>query len=421
VTVPTSQIVLRRLARYFRCFLNQALAAALLIALPFAAGRGLPASVPPPPRFVPVKADIHVIAALPGPDSSLAQANVADSAAGGDTILLSKTASAPTVAPGGTLTYTLAITNATNVDQTFRITDTLPSALSYVSGTATIGLFYNAASTSLTATRTLTAFQGDVITTTGAPSYYELSAPGHGGQNICQAYFPQCDDNAITLGGSMLAFRYLGVDYTTITLDSNGFVIPGSAGTTADNQNQDLPDTAAPNGVIAPFWDDLDLNGSDPVDMGGGDWYYGVVQEAANLYLVVEWHNAQKKHDASRSYSFQVWIQQHTEHITFAYDHLTGTTSSATIGFENSNGTLGYSYLFNGAGSVPAPADELELKSRFYTAQFGFVVKAHHVTRGCSPLANTVILSNGPGTLSASASAATYIFGPCLFLPWISR
>ena len=417
--MPPSQTVLRRFARHLRCFWNRTLAAALLIALPFAAGRGLPPAAPPPPRFVPVNTGIHVIAIWPGADSTVARPAVADGASAGDTILLSKTASAPSVAPGDTLTYSLAITNATSVDQTFRITDTLPSALSYITGTATAGLFFNAASTSLTATRTLSAFQGDVTLTTGAPPYTETA--GTFSANICQSYFPQCDDNSITLGG--VSFRYLGVDYTTITLDSNGFVIPGSVDPGAANLNQHLPVTAVPNGVIAPFWADLDLKGSAVLDPGGGDWFYAVLHDAGTNadYFVVEWRNAQKKNDGGTSYSFEVWIQLHAEHITFAYDHLTGTTSSATIGFENSNGTLGHSYLYNGTVSVPAPGDELELESHFYTAQFGFDVRAHHVPRGCSPLANTVILSNGPGTLAASATATTYIFGPCLFLPWISR
>jgi uncharacterized repeat protein (TIGR01451 family) len=410
---------MRRCAHLFRSFWNRTLAAALLIVWPYAAGRGLPPAAPPPPRFVPIKTDIHVIAVWPRPDSNVARPVVAEGASAGDTTLLSKTADAVSVAPDGRLTYTIAITNATNAGQTFRITDTLPSALSYITGTATGGLVYNAASTSLTATRTLSPFLGDVILTTGAPPYTETA--GTFSANICQSYFPQCDDNSITLGG--VSFRYLGVDYTTVTLDSNGFVIPGSVDPGAANLNQHLPDPAVPNGVIAPFWADLDLKGSASGDPGGGDWFYAVLHDVGTNadYFVVEWRNAQKKNDGGTSYSFEVWIQLHAEHITFAYDHLTGSTSSATIGFENSNGTLGHSYLYNGTGSVPAPGDKLGLVAEFDTAQFGFGVRAHHDLRGCLSLTNTVILSNAPGTIITSTAAASNVFGPCLSLPLISR
>ena len=118
-----------------------------------------------------------------------------------------------------------------------------------------------------------------------------------------------------------------------------------------------MPDPAAPNNVIAPFWDDLDLHGNRDGDSGGGDWLYAVLHDSGSNadYLVVEWHDAQKKGDGGTAYSFQVWVQLNTEHITFAYDTpaFTGDTSSATVGFENSNGTLGHSYLYNGAGQVP--------------------------------------------------------------------
>src|SRR6185369_17821035 len=143
------------------------------------------------------------------------------------------------------------------------------------------------------------------------------------------------------------------VNYTSITLDSNGFVMPGSTNPGSASLNQNLPDAALPNGVIAPFWDDLDLQGQPGDLFGGGDWLYALlhVRQSAD-YLVVEWHDAQKKGDGGSAYSFQVWVQLNTEHITFAYatPAFAGDTSSATVGFENSDGTLGHSYLYNGAG-----------------------------------------------------------------------
>ena len=170
---------------------------------------------------------------------------------------------------------------------------------------------------------------------------------------------------------------------------------------------------------------DLDLNGKRLGNPGGGDWLYAVLHDnGANAdYLVVEWHNAQKKGDAGTAYSFQVWIQLHVEHITFAYADppFTGDTSSASIGFENRSGTLGASYLYHGAGQLPEPGAELALSAVFDSAQFGFDVQAPHALRGCAAATNTVALANAAQTLTATATASTNLFGPCLFLGLINR
>jgi uncharacterized repeat protein (TIGR01451 family) len=415
-------------AAQFRGRLYRVLAA-LLFVLPTAAGRDLARFGPPPPRFVLIASGLHVIATWPRTVRPALAPAVTNSTAAGDATLLSQTVSPATLAANGTLHYSIVVTNATTVTQSFHITDTLPMGLAYITGTATGGLVYNADATKLISTTTLNAFQGKVITTTGAPIYYELLDPSHGGQNICQQDFTGitgCDNQAVILAG--WAFRYLGVDYTTITLDSNGFVMPGLPGPhdlDTDSQNQPMPAVAAPNNVIAPFWDDLHLKGT--YDSGGGDWLWATVSDNGADYLVVEWHIAQKKSDSGSFYSFQVWIQRFVEHITFAYPYatpaFTGDTSSASIGFENSNGTLGSAYLYNGAGQVPGPGAELELDlgHAFASAQFGFDVRAPHALRGCVSVANTVVLANDSGTLTDAASALTNLFGPCQFLALISR
>jgi uncharacterized repeat protein (TIGR01451 family) len=380
-------------------------AAVLLLLAPLSAALAPRTNPPPPPRFVPIQSDVRVIALHSGGPGRAAPDSA--SALTGDTTLISKTASAASVAGGNSLHYSITVTNATPTNQTFLLTDTLPASESYLNGTASGGFTYDPGSNSLTASLPLGAFHGDIITPSGAPPYTEISGSG---QNIC-SLFATCDDRSVTLGG--VAFRYLGVDYTSVTLDSNGFVIPGSVNPGAANQNQDLPDPAAPNNVIAPFWGDLH----------SGGWYYGVLHDnGANVnYLVVEWHNAQKKGDSGTSYSFQVWIQLGAEHITFAYAGLSGSTTPATIGFENSNGTLGHSYLYNGAGSVPGAGSQLQIVAAYTTALLGYDVQVQPGLRGCSQVSNTVSLSGSPSSVAATATASTALFGPCLFLPSVRR
>ena len=407
---------MRRYGTRFKTVFDRALATALLILLPLAGPWRAARSDPPPPRFVPVSRNIAVAAAweggtllTPGPSRPAAPA--------ADTDLLAKTA-APNVRPDGILHYGVSATNATTATQTFRLTDTLTSAVSYVPASATGGFVYDPASTSLTATLSLLPFHGDVITTTGAPPYIEISNTA---VNICQTHFLECDDSALLVVN--VPFRYLGVDYNSITLDSNGFVVPGAANTNHDNANQHLPDPAAPNDVIAPFWTDLDLNGARPGNPGGGDWYYGLEHDnGANAdYFVVEWYRAQKKGDSNTAYTFQIWIQLNAEHITFVYNALIGDTLSDTIGFENGDGTLGHSYLYNGTGTVPASGDQLQLVAVFDTALLGYDVHVQPDLPNNTLITNTVQLSNGPGTLTATAAAVTTVKWPTLFLPLIAR
>jgi len=374
------------------------------------------AAAPPPPQFVTIPNDTHVVAIW---DNSNARGQaapaVAQPLAGSDTALISKSADAAQVAAGGTLQYSIVVTNATNVKQTFRVTDTLPASLSYISNTATVGFVYNAASTSLTFTHVLTAFQGDIISATATVIYTEIITDT-GAHNICQAYFTACDDDAIVLAG--VPFRYLGFDYTTVTLDSNGFVLAGTANPGSASENQHLPDVAGPNTVIAPFWDDFDLAGRNGDPTGGGDWLWevrsGTGTDSNATYLVVEWHNAQRKSELASADSFQVWIQLYGENIQFAYHSLTGTKSSAKIGFENSDGTLGHSYLYNGTGHVPGAGAALRLSATYTTAQLGFRARAKPGLRGCTPIINTANLSTGAGTLRAMAVASVNMDGLCL-------
>jgi uncharacterized repeat protein (TIGR01451 family) len=398
------------------------LLAALLVVFTISAGRALPLPSPPAPRFVTVPNNMPVLAIWDNSnDPGRVEPSGLQQTVASDTTLISKSAGATQVAPDGTLHYSIALTNATNITQTFRVTDTLPLGLTYITNTATGGFVYNAASTSLTATHLLKAFDGDVVTATGAPTYTEILT-ATGAANICQNYFPQCDDNAITLGG--VPFRYLGVDYTTITLDSNGFVMPGSANPGPAYQNQNMPDATGPNNVIAPFWDELDLHGKDGDVFGGGDWLYAVLQDSGSKAdcLVVEWHDAQKEDVSGTAYSFQVWVQLQTEHITFAFANpaFVGDTSSATVGFENSDGTLGHSYLYNGVGQMPSPGTELQINAVYDTAQLGFDVRAQHNLHGCSTITNLANLSGAGGALD-SAAATVNVFGPCEFLPLINR
>jgi subtilisin family serine protease len=174
----------------------------------------------------------------------------------------------------------------------------------------------------------------------------------------------------ISLGDETIAniplskpFIYAGNSYTTIGMTSNGYAVVGG-GTQADVQfiNQNLPDSTAPNNVIAPFW--TDINGG-----AGGNYYaYTLCDVTCNVptnarWTVLEWENA-PEYGSGLTNSFQIWIGQNGEEdITFTYGavHGHGDGGFLTVGAENFIGTSGQNYYIDGVGTLPNSSTELRV------------------------------------------------------------
>jgi len=110
------------------------------------------------------------------------------------------------------------------------------------------------------------------------------------------------------------AFVFNGSAYTSVGVDSNGYLVAGGA-TAEDNNCCNLPpgpDAARPNNVMAPFWTDLDGTGTPGV-------FAAVLTDGVNSWLVVE-HRVNVFGTASERH-FQVWIGLNgTQDISYAYD-----------------------------------------------------------------------------------------------------
>lgn len=64
-------------------------------------------------------------------------------------------------------------------------------------------------------------------------------------------------DDANGNGTLPVPFTYFGAPQTAFSLSTNGFLTLGYTLTSSYNSNDSVPSTSAPNGVVAPFWDDL--------------------------------------------------------------------------------------------------------------------------------------------------------------------
>src|SRR6185295_5394902 len=80
-------------------------------------------------------------------------------------------------------------------------------------------------------------------------------------------------------------YLFGGNTYTRIGVDSNGYINVGGRDRAAAIQSvpQTFPDAAAPNGVLAPDWTDLNDDGTNP------SLSVTILSDGTNNWIVVQW------------------------------------------------------------------------------------------------------------------------------------
>ena len=119
-----------------------------------------------------------------------------------------------------------------------------------------------------------------------------------------------------------------------------------------------LPDPAAPNNVLAPFWTDLNPS-------AGGNYYVNILGDGTNSWLILEWENAPNWGDGELN-TFQIWIGiDGFEDISFTYGPALslGDGGWLTVGAEDSTGLSGQNYYADGVGTPPAAGTDVVVSS----------------------------------------------------------
>ncbi|HSW56293.1 MAG TPA: S8 family serine peptidase [Ignavibacteriaceae bacterium] len=138
--------------------------------------------------------------------------------------------------------------------------------------------------------------------------------------------------NAIPIGFS---FDFYGNQYNNLYLSTNGF-LSFNALSSSYLTNATIPATGLPNNIIAPFWDDLDGRTQGTVHyLLDNDKFY------------IQFTNWQK-YNATGSLTFQVVLYSNGR-IMIYYNNMNATLTSATVGIENSTGTVGLQIAYNAA------------------------------------------------------------------------
>jgi hypothetical protein len=153
-------------------------------------------------------------------------------------------------------------------------------------------------------------------------------------------------------------FQFAGETYTRVGFVSNGYLVVGG-GTSADVQfiNQNLPDAARPNNVLAPFWTDLN-------PAFGGAMRVATLTNGVSSWVIFDWEGVANYGDRLPN-NFQVWIGINgVEDITFTYgDVSAGDMGFLTVGAENVFGNSGQNFYVDGVGTPPGPGVEVRVSS----------------------------------------------------------
>lgn len=131
------------------------------------------------------------------------------------------------------------------------------------------------------------------------------------------------------------AFPFYGEAYNVIYINANGMLTFRSG--SSEYRNEGIPNRADPNLFIAPFWDDIDSR----CQTNDGIFY-----QSFGTYVVFEWTNWDHYScPQGASYTFEVILHQDGR-VEMQYQVMNDPRgrSSASVGLENQDGTLGVSY-----------------------------------------------------------------------------
>ncbi len=171
-------------------------------------------------------------------------------------------------------------------------------------------------------------------TQAGGPTYVWSDASSGTAYNLGD----DANSGDVTLPGT---FTYYGTDYTTVRINSNGFLHFG--GQTHTTANMYLPFEGLPNNDVMGLGEDL-----NPETGTQGTIYARTV----GSQLVVQYNQVQ--HWAvGFPETFQIILDTATDQITYHYNTLSAPEFTS-VGVENNNGSVGQLYSFRNSANLVA-------------------------------------------------------------------
>ncbi|WJK35491.1 carboxypeptidase regulatory-like domain-containing protein [Solwaraspora sp. WMMA2065] len=201
-------------------------------------------------------------------------------------------------------------------------------------------------------------------------------------------------DDAATMVTLPFPVRFHGETYTSGRVHTNGLVSFGSVSGEPDTWvNPTMPTAAAPNAVVAPFWDDLEVDASASIRTQ-------TLGSSPNRSYVIEWRNVGFRPTNAQRVTFEV-IFHEDGRIAFHYAAMSTPVqqgAGATVGLENASGTVAALFSFHEAALTAnssityTPAPNGTVEGVLTTAVTG------------DPVAGATVTLN-PGNRSATTTA----------------
>lgn len=210
-------------------------------------------------------------------------------------------------------------------------------------------LTFNAAPTEILA--------GEPVTlswTTNRATEVKLSPAGGVYTSIANSPTKRLLDNSTTYDALValnfpagFTFPFDGANRTSIMVSSNGFLSFGSPSASNYN-NTTIPSPSNSTIHLMPFWDELARNSG-----GSMTWDNGV--DAEGQYVVIQWNDYRGFLSSGSSLNYQVVLYANGA-FEYRYGSMSGDSTStrarangnsATIGFQNTTGTVGTQISYN--------------------------------------------------------------------------
>lgn len=156
-------------------------------------------------------------------------------------------------------------------------------------------------------------------------------------------------------------FLFYGQVFEHVYVGANGVI--GFRNEDLDlRSNTTLPNSATPNGLICPYWDNLNPE-------LGGEVSAGTIGAAPHRRFVISW-NAVPMNLGGLPLTFQAILEEGSGNIVFQYlevhpESIRAGGLGATVGLENESGSIGLRYLFNGAPRTLTNQQAIVFQPRF--------------------------------------------------------
>ncbi len=200
-------------------------------------------------------------------------------------------------------------------------------------------------------------------------------------------------------------FPFYDQTKTDFYLSSNGFI--SFTGDTNSLTNYTIPTPGIPNDFIAWFWDDMDPVSTTAPANNARVYYENITYSGTNALLITYLNYHEYSGEGTGYVDAQVILRDNGQ-IIMQYDSFNGgiVLNEATIGIENSDGTIGLEYCFDDSTLI---SNQLAIK--YYTIEDGYPEFAQNPNPASG---STGILVNGTLTWDFGADTDTYDlwFGP---------